>query len=192
MGLIERRRCLVAAQRAQENDILYELPSETVFDGTNYIGTGVKLFHPIISWSIYIRYKEVAHTEEATIINAGDENRPWPGFVARQLYNRSLNIALNGAGGTNIYNRSNNELKIVLTRLASENRVIAYKEDGSKIISNGGNATFEHDIPVELGASHDANGNFWRGWKGTIYECKIYGRVLEKSEIESLMEVTYS
>ena len=150
-----------------------------VFDGTNYINTGIALFSEENfdkDFEIYFEIADVGENQEtqSTLMNAKNETgSPWPGMVYR-IY------------GTNEYELSaSNYVSSSKPRssIATTKKVSIKRENGMLYIKiNDGSYTrlldmslipSTFDVPVTFGASLDGNGNPQRYFVGTLENVHI-------------------
>lgn len=147
---------------------------ELVFDGTNYIDTGISLFSEEnidknfeISFEISVDSNQ---NTQATIINAMEEKSPYPGFVVRCMTNNSQ-LEFNSP---KIKNKPN--LNISTTRkifLKRYNDVYYIQVNDGNLESLGTYSGTTFDLPLIIGASLDGSGNPWRYFKGTLTNVNI-------------------
>lgn len=160
---------------------LLEYSGNNVFDGTNYIDTGIKLFsQDNISKNFEISFEinNIVYTEQlATIMSAMNEKgSPWPGIVYRikdaNNYHLIINASNSAKKETNISMAGIN--KITIKRL--NNIIYLKKNDGvdTKILDTSSMLGNPFDVPLTFGASLDGNMNPFRYLQGTISNIKIY------------------
>ena len=161
---------------ARWNRFHYEKQGSTVFDGTNYIDTDIKLFsEENISKNFEISFEisdiEANQKNQATIVNSMEEVNPYPGFVFR-IQTNGTQVEFNApkiANKTNINMTSLN--KVVLKRINDIYYMYMQINDGAvqQIGTYSYGRTF--DIPVVLGSSLDVNPP--RYFKGTLSNINI-------------------
>ena len=148
---------------------------EIVFDGTNYINTGIQLFSEENigkNFEISFELTNVGSDQvaQATLFNAMQEKNPYPGFVMRAMTNTS-NLEFNSP---KIKNRTginiNTTQKIILKRYNDVYYIKINDNDMERLESYSG-GTF--DVPLTIGASLDGSGNPWRYFKGTMSNVNV-------------------
>ena len=173
------------------NDLIYQLPKETIFNGTSdYIDTGIKLFDVTDSFTLYIRV-DLSHNNSTNTpcFHCIYEQIPYYGLA---LQNRLLvgNGTLIHYTPTQFLMLDNQQIVIVY-----DNKVITrgyYKNSLSspniQTLSMYSNEFHEEMIRPNLilGAYQTITGEIGRFWKGTIYDFKVYNRVLSDDEINDL------
>ena len=172
-----------------ENDIvdLYAIWSaksytkdQYVFDGTNYIDTGVYLFEEgTIDKDFEISFEIVDQTaaqkSQATFVNAMDETgSPWPGIVYR--YNSGTTDHQIGANvNQNIKVETNYSADITKVAIKRVNSVIYIKlDDGdfeTVLDMSALDKTFH--VPLTFEASLTGKGTPQRQFKGTLANLKV-------------------
>lgn len=182
------------------NAVVFRHDGEYVFDGTNYIDTGVCLFneenfYKNFEVSFSIVNKAETQVEKATLFNALDEVNPdYPGVLFR-VTNNLLNYEVLGNNKANGLEQINNLHKfedITKVKLLRVNSITYYSVNDGDFYELQDFTVFNEffDIPATFGASLDSNGELWRFFVGTLKDMKI--KYLEDDyEIESF-EVEYS
>ena len=192
--------CIITVQSDSGDEVLYTLPNETEFDGTNYIDTGVKLFDTDKSFSIYIDFiSKVPGGEkqaERTVLHCMNETSPWNGIVLDGQKSSKMRIASAG-DQLGLLDNSGNEIDYFNNVLRQ--KYVLVKEQGSNILtiynynygqpqtltSNGLTSTFDKNLLI--GAYQDTNGVVGRNYIGTIYGCTVYGKALTQIEANNLL-----
>lgn len=158
-----------------------EYPGNNVFDGTNYIDTGIKLFsQENISKNFEISFEinNLVYTEQyATIMSAMNEkSSPWPGIVYRLKDANNYHFIINATNSTKRETTFSTTgiNKITIKRV--NNIVYLKKNDGgnTKILDTSSMLGNSFDVPLTFGASLDENLNPFRYFQGTISNIKIY------------------
>ena len=148
---------------------------ELVFDGTNYIDTGIYLFsEENIGKNFEISFDltdyDSGQTSQATLFNAMQEKNPYPGFVLRATTNVN-NLEFNSP---KIKNKNNivaaNTQKILLKRY-NDVYYIQINDGTMEELGKYTGTTF--DVPLTIGASLDGSGNPWRYFKGTLSNVNV-------------------
>lgn len=152
--------------------------NDIVFDGTNYIDTGVYLFNEKNinrDFEVSFEIKERAsNTQYSTIMSSVDETgSPWPGIVYRTWSSTQEQLAANNPSlkVDKKYNSASIQ-KVTLKRICG----ILYLQfnDGTNtqimdlsLINN------PFEVPVTFGASLDANNVPFRYFTGTLSNLKV-------------------
>ncbi len=158
---------------------------ELIFDGTNYIDTGIYLFSEENirkNFEIYFEIDEVISpfNSQGTLINAMSEISPYPGFVFRHMPNNTQFEYNSPAITTKTYN-INSTQRVLFKRI---NDIYYIKINDDNLVELGEYKTgTTFDVPVTIGASLDANGNPWRYFKGKLTNVYIKLFELEKYTI---------
>ena len=160
---------------------VYLYNGDYVFDGTNYIDTGVYLFseeniNKDFDISFEIKKRDTT-TNLSTMVSAMDEtDSPWPGIVYRVRSGNEDQFGANASSTTKIeknYQKINVD-KVSIKRvnnivyISFNNGFDTRLLDVSSMLSN------PFDIPVTFGSSIDANGNPFRYFTGTLSNIRIY------------------
>ena len=155
----------------------YEYNGDYVFDGTNYIDTGIYLFNEKNinrNFHISIDITDNSSTErQASIINSKNEkNNKYPGFVFRrtETYSKYELSVGNTVGSPLSYKNAElpyNTRKVELFRI---NNVLYYRLDNGEAVSTLDFTGFTDyfDVPVTIGCSLNSSGNPFRYFKGTL------------------------
>lgn len=184
------------------NDLIYQLPKETIFNGTSdCIDTGIKLYSVTDNFTIYFRgswvYSEQIGTvnNQATLFTCMNESGiPYPGFAIRQTAGlKELNIIFGSSQQTSLLNNyedSINNGQICLTVQNKRGQKVYYGDNHNNIknfVPNDfGNLNNIEDAILVIGGYRMANGTYGRFFKCTIHDFKVYNRVLSDDEINDL------
>ena len=181
--------------------VLYNLESPTVFDGTNFIDTGVCARDTDKDLTIFISYNgEIVAPkhEQYSVMHCMLESNGYPGISIDTTLEDQYRI---GTGRGNYYLLDDNGNQLKCTNCSSEQKVciritsgsdaikINYKVEGknASVKTIGGamkTATFNNTIL--LGAYRDASDVKGRYWKGTINSFTVYDKVLTDEEVNAL------
>lgn len=181
-----------------DSTIIYQLPEATTFDGVDdYINTGLKLFDEAKDFTIVLDTDlSATNAASATIWSCLLEASPYPGACFRCQYGRYYTMI----GNESEQYVSNQELaechieptgrtKVVFTFKGGTAENFKYKIANGEItdIVVTDAAYTAHDSVLLIGCyNHSANANSIRPlrfWGGTIYDFKVYSRVLTDDEI---------
>ena len=180
--------------------VLYNLESPTVFDGSNFIDTGVCARDTDKDLTIFISYngKTDPGENQVCVMHSMLESTGYPG-LAIDTVERYYRIAANDNyyllddNGQRIrYTECSDEQKICI-RITSGSKVlnIKYKIEGKTASVKTTNITIKPDTfnnTILLGAYRDINDVKGRYWKGTINSFTVYNKVLTDEEVNALFE----
>ena len=152
-----------------------------IFDGTNYIDTGIKLFsEENISKNFEISFEinNIVFTEQYQTIKSAmnEKGSPWPGIVYRLKDENNYQLIVNATNSTK--KETNFSItginKITIKRV--NNLIYINKNDGenTKILDTSSMLGNPFDVPLTFGASLDGNLKPFRYFQGTISNIKIY------------------
>lgn len=183
-----------------DETLLYSLPAQTTFDGTNYIDTGVcplaedKPFTILIDWT---------HTGESefvgsryVVLHCMTENSPYPGIVLQynnngivSEYRQGTNTISSNSTSALIANEDLQRVKVVFRKDADENITVArcYNENG-QIHKNVKQIPYVA-VPEELrlGCYRSNVGGTGRFAKGIMNDCKVYNYALSDEEMNEFL-----
>ena len=172
---------------------VYELASDTVFDGSSkYVDTGVKLFQTASDHTFFIDFDDYGATQSslANVFHCAYENADGDGL--KMYYNKDDNhYYIIG----NRQNTSNGTYESSWTLIGGQNNKIAIsisKGVVSHIIINGSTVAVNrneydmNDYSLILGAYQDAECNKSKFWKGTIHTCKVWDSAFTVDEMKKL------
>ena len=182
--------------------VLYNLESPTIFNGSNFIDTGVCARDTDKDLTIFISYNGEASDSighEACVMHAMLESTGYPGFAIDIIYH-DYRI---GTSANNYYLLDDNNIRIKNTICSSEQKIciritsgsnainVKYKIEGKTasiktIDGTMGTNTFSNTIL--LGAYRDSSDVKGRYWKGTINRFTVYDKVLTDEEVNALFE----
>ena len=172
-------------------EILYQLPSATVFDGTNNIDTGVSLLSTDSDWTIVADLESQETGSEEWAFHTINRNSPWEQFglarttakVWRVNFGTTQQHQLTSLGSTC------HNIKIAITHATGNNYV------DIKAIDKDGNYSGVYSGQCIYGSSPVFDGNIVIGssmedkkyWNGVANDFKIYSRVLSDDEISAYL-----
>lgn len=172
-----------------DTSLLYSLPEETVFDGTNYIDTGSNLLaDEDKDFTVLIDFTGAApNTAASAIFHNLIEQSPWDGIsfnINMGVYRLSI--------GTNHINT------IISQNDVSRHKIVIAHQQGTNIYTVNADGTEQSkeitlnyiDQTLILGGIKKTNGTVDKFWKGTLYDFKIYNRVLTDEEINSFLGIS--
>lgn len=153
---------------------------DTVFDGTNYIDTGIKLYSAEnINKNFEISFnidEDNSTASQATLFSAINETRdPWEGFVFRLnsgLNNYEINANVDNVNKITKSLKKEQPKKITIKR--TNNIIYISENDGAFInVLDMTELNVTHDFQLTIGASLDANKNPQRYFIGKLSDMKI-------------------
>jgi len=151
---------------------VYEYKDEYVFDGTNYIDTGIQLFtEENINKNFEISFDIISYAEEqvglATLLNSLSENLGgFPGILFR-IGEKQYEVVANGNMNLIQYCDMETTTKF---KFIKKNNILYYTiNDGDMVeLLNYEGFTNYFDTPITFGASIDAEGNPYRHFNGIL------------------------
>lgn len=154
---------------------LYYHSDQLVFDGTNYIDTGVKIFseenvHKNFEISFDITNIDGTQVSQATIVNAMLEKSPYPGFVFR-FQSDTSKVEFNSPKISNKSNINASTTNKVVIKRVNDVYFLQLNGGTDQRIGTYSGSTF--DETTIIGASIDGNGDPWRFFKGTLDNISI-------------------
>ena len=181
--------------------VLYNLGSPTVFNGTNFIDTGVCARDTDKDLTIFISYNgEIVAPSgvQHCVMHAMLESTGYPGFSIDTVKDDYYRIGT-ANGNSWLYDDENNKIKC--TDCSSEQKIcmritsgsdrinIKYKIEGKNASINTAGIrmnTNTFNTTILLGAYRDSSDVKGRYWKGTINSFTVYDKVLTNEEVNAL------
>lgn len=152
--------------------------NDIVFDGTNYIDTGICLFSEKNinkDFEVSFEIKERSTTVQfATMMSAVDETgSPWPGIVYRTWSSTQDQLAAN-TSATKIDKKykATSVQKVTLKRICGI-LYLQFNDGASTQLTDISLINTPFEVPVTFGASLDANKNPFRYFTGTLSNLKV-------------------
>ena len=176
-------------------DALYMLPESTVFDGTNYIDTGVKLASEDIDYTITFTETNGANVARNPVFHCMTESSPYPG-LAFQKANVS-GYAVTGYSRTNVQTainpEANNTNKVVFRHEAgSQYLYVDYATNGVRgeqlVVDNSG-IFAQSDNNLLIGCYQATNGDKGRFWRGIVSDFVILSSVIDDNAVTEYLGV---
>ena len=161
--------------------VLYNLESQTAFNNSNYIDTGVQLMNEDIDYTIYVRGVVNAYENMDTIFHCVQESNPYPGILFDCKASNTLRIGY-GAGRTfdvgYIYGK---EFELKVTHLSGTTKMsYSFTTNGSTTSGEKTDYSFTKiSQTLLIGAYQTTNGTKGRFLNGTISEFYIKSYVEE-------------
>lgn len=170
---------LAAPTKATET--AYSYSGDMVFDGTNYVDTGIKLFSEAnyqkdFAINFEIKNWNTSSEKQAVLSGAMDESgEPYAGIVfRRQGTANQFEIVINSSRNNKIsknYNASTTK-KLSIMRKSGIIYVKVNNEGEEKVLDMTGFSAYFNN-PVTFGAGLDASGNPFRFFQGTLSNLEI-------------------
>lgn len=152
---------------------------EVVFDGTNYINTGINLFsQKNINKNFEVSFEikqRTSTSNQASMMSAMNETAaPWPGMVYRVSSASKDQLAANATSSEKMQQDYKVEQvqKVTLKRISGILYLSLNDETGKEILDLS-LITNAFDVPVTFGASLNGSGNPFRYFKGTLSNLKV-------------------
>lgn len=182
-----------------DETLLYSLPSQTVFDGTNYIDTGVSVLAEDTPFTILVDWTHTGESAFAAskyvILHCMNEVNPYPGLVLQYSntglvseFRQSSNISSNSQGA-NIANTDLFRAKVIYRKAADGTITVSrcYNENG-QIHTNKKQVEYVAvSENVRLGCYQTTTGGTGRFAKGIMNDCKIYNYALSDEDVNILL-----
>lgn len=176
-------------------EALYMLPESTVFDGTNYIDTGVKLASVDRSYTIMLTETNGNVGSSYPVFHCMTESSPYPGLAFQKLNSNGYAVA--GYSMRNVQTAINPEInntnKVVFRHEAgSQYLYVDYTTNGVRgeqlIVDNGG--TFaQSDNNLFIGCYQTTNGDKGRFWNGIVSDFVILSNVIDDNAVTDYLGV---
>ena len=172
-----------------ENDIIelyaiwskktFESNGEYVFEGTNYIDTGIYLFSgDLLNKDFEVSFEIVSRattTQHATLMSCMDETgSPWPGMVYRIKDSSNDQFGANTNSTIKVENNyANSEITKVSIKRTNKILYIALNDGDYAQVLDMTKLAKTFDVPLTFGASLNSRGNPQRYFKGTLKNMKV-------------------
>ena len=182
--------------------VLYNLASPTVFNGSNFIDTGVCARDTDKDLTIFISYTgEISpnRVDAACVMHAMSETTGYPGLAIDITFNNyrigtnsnSYYISDDAHNSLTTLNCSNEQKVCIRITSGSSAVNIKYKVEGKNASVKTINAVMNaatFNKTILLGAYRDSSDVKGRYWKGTINKFTVYDKVLTDEEVNALFE----
>lgn len=153
--------------------IVYEYPGQYIFNGENYINTGLNLFtaeniDKDFEVSFAIDSIEPLSENQIVLVNGKDEgNAPsYPGFVYRIYTDGSIRFDAKGGSGNGNSTKKENIQTVRISRI-DKKMYLSINNGQKKEVYDFTNFTNYHNVPLTIGAAL-RNGTPIRLFKGTL------------------------
>lgn len=162
--------------------VIYELPQETVFNGSNIcIETGIALLgdeYLNTDWTILFDFTDNGSSTQASIFDCEDGASPFPG-VCVKFYNGNVIASIYGKAVT-LGSQDTNRHKFVMTK--SGNTFTSYDENMSQLDVKTFDSLATVAQKLLLGCSENATGYRGPYMKGTIHRFKVVEGVMSRED----------
>lgn len=200
---------VITATATEVSHVLYQLPQETVFDGTSYVDTNLVVCG---TGNLYSKDFSIAHSftvngavngsDAAILYDIANTNRfaskmttalTWRVFVSAS----GENIAIAAQAGYPA-TPTDDTIKIVITHIAGENKIHLYGISVNagtlqNVVITGAYGNLDANIPYTLliGGKYDADssGNKVATFVGTVHDFTVYDEILADSDISTYLGV---
>lgn len=181
-------------------DLIYQLPTPTTFDGTNYIDTGIAPLATDTPFTIFLDWTHTGESEfigsKYVIAHAMTETSPYPGIILQygtngiiSEYRQGTNtISSNSTSGL-IDNADLQRAKVVYRKAEDGTITVArcYNENGQ--IHKNTKVMDYYAVPEELrlGCYRSNVGGTGRFAKGLLNDCKIYNYAISDEMMTEML-----
>lgn len=177
-----------------EYPVLYSMPEETTFDGTNYIDTEVQLFAEDKPFTLLVDWEGIDTAQSSnTVLHCMHEASPYSGVQVMYQSSGRFKMEINQTKSLTIQALANDGLSTAL----SVNVRVAFVKDKNGMMTiyrryNGEGDIFEDSAQgtytqieqnLLLGCYQDINGVKGRYVKGTMHECKVYDGTISNPDL---------
>lgn len=183
-----------------DETLLYSLPEVTVFDGTNYIDTGVAPLAEDLPFTILLDWTHTGESEfkgsAHVIAHCMTENSPYPGLILQyningivSEYRQGSNTISSNSVSALIANEDLYRAKVVFRKDANENITVArcYNENGQVHLNTKQIPYVAVPEELRLGCFRGNVGNTGRFAKGILNECKVYNYAISDDDMNSFL-----
>lgn len=183
-----------------DETLLYSLPQQTIFDGTNYIDTGVCLLAEDKPFTLIIDWTNTGESafegSKHVVAHCMTETAPYSGIILQynnngivSEYRQGSNTISSNSTSALIANEDLHRVKVVFRKDADEYITVSrcYNENG-QIHTNKKQIPYVA-VPEELrlGCYRSNVGGTGRFAKGIMNDCKVYNYALSDEEINEFL-----
>ena len=192
-------------ENASTQEIIYQLPVRTIFDGTNYIDTGISPLAEDAPFTVFVDWTDINESEfvssQYVIMHCMNENTPYPGIILQYSpngitseYRQGSNTISTSSRVALIENADLENAKVVFRKDENGNITVArcYNENGQ---IHKDEKTMDYVAVGEalrLGCYRSNVGGTGRFAKGILNDCKIYNYAISDDEMNELLLSTTS
>ena len=192
-------------ENVNTNEIVYQLPVATTFDGTNYIDTGIAPLAEDTPFTVFIDWTDTNESAFAStrhvIAHCMNEYSPYLGFILQYNttgivaeYNQGTNKVAYSSSAADIANADLENVKVVyrkdengtitIARVYNENGQIHKNEVVMDYVAVG--------EALRLGCYRSNTGGTGRFALGVLNDCKVYNYAISDDEMNELLLSTTS
>ena len=187
-------------EEVNTRETTYQLPAATIFNGANYIDTGVTPLVEDVPFTVFIDWTDTNESEFApakhVIMHCMSEYSPYPGMILQ--YNATGIVAEYNQGSNKVAYSSN---AADITNADLENIKVVYRKDENGKITiarvyNENGQIYKNEVTMDyvavgeslrLGCYRSNVGGTGRFAKGVLNDCKIYNYAISDSEMNELL-----
>ena len=163
------------------NGVEYDYSADRiVFDGTNYINTGIKLFSTENinkDFEISFNINQIGNNENLnTLLNAKDEtSTPYPGLCLRYSENSDMVLTCNSSSNNSYKAKyiENNVINKVLIKRIGNILYYSFNDVNDQGLIDFFDISNTFDTPLTFGASIDGSNSPFRYFKGEISDVRV-------------------
>jgi len=183
-----------------EEEIIYQLPATTTFNGSNYIDTGVAPLAEDTPFTVFVDWIDTNESEfvasKYVVMHCMNENSPYNGMILQyapagvvsEYRQNSNSISSNSTGGL-IENADLERVKVVYRKAADGTITVArcYNENGQIHKNEKVMEYVAVSEALRLGCYRSNSGGTGRFAKGILNDCKIYNYAISDEEMNELL-----
>lgn len=187
-------------EEVNTNEIVYQLPAATTFNGANYIDTGITPLAEDVPFTVFLDWTDTNESEFAStkhvIMHCMNEYNPYPGMILQYNttgivaeYNQGSNKVAYSSSAADIANADLENVKVIYRKDESGKITIARVYNGNGQIHKN-EVTMDYVAvgePLWLGCFRSNIGASGRYAKGVLNDCKIYNYAISDDEMNELL-----
>ena len=187
-------------EEVNTQEIIYQLPAATTFNGNNYIDTGIAPLAEDTPFTVFLDWTDTNESEfvasKYVIMHCMNEYSPYPGLILQYSpsgivaeYNQGSNKVAYSSSAADIANADLENVKVVfrkdenglvtVARVYNENGLIHKNEKTMDYVAVG--------EALRLGCYRSNVGGTGRFAKGVLNDCKIYNYAISDDEMNELL-----
>jgi hypothetical protein len=187
-------------EEVNTQEIIYQLPAATTFNGNNYIDTGIAPLAEDTPFTVFLDWTDTNESEfvasKHVIMHCMNEYSPYPGLILQygptgvvSEYKQGTNSISSSSSGADIANADLENVKVVfrkdenglitIARVYNENGLIHKNEKTMDYVAVG--------EALRLGCYRSNTGGTGRFAKGILNDCKIYNYAISDDEMNELL-----
>ena len=183
-----------------DDKILYQLPGQTTFDGTNYIDTGIAPLATDAPFTIFLDWTHTGESEfvgsRYVIAHCMTENNPYPGIILQynsngivSEYRQGTNTISSNSTSALIENADLQNVKVIFKKDENENITVARCYNNNGQIHKNTKQMDYVAVPEELrlGCYRSNVNGTGRFAKGIMNDCKIYNYAISDDDMNLLL-----